>query len=191
MKKNFAFLCFVLLSFIACKKDNPTEQTKGNLSTAMDAFIQSYAKEYKANQVNGLGWVLDVESKIEFNENIANLTIYNYSFMGGAHPNYFTQYSNFNIKTGEKIKYKDIIKDDAAFKKIVEKGFSKTLIEKMGDQSIADSYIPEEGLPLAENFKITKDTIELLYNTYEVTPYVMGDFPIKIPMTELKGIVEY
>ncbi len=179
-----------IATYVINHVDYIQENDKANLSAAMDSFIMSYAREYKETEGNGLGWALDVEGKIEFNEDIANLTLFNYSFMGGAHPNYFTQYSNFDLKTGAQIVYEDIIKDDTAFKNIIQKAFYKTLIERTGDESAADTFIPEEGLPLAENFKITKDTIELLYNTYEVTPYVMGDIPIKIPMSALKGIVE-
>lgn len=167
---------------------NP-EMENISLSTAMNNLIEEYAEEFKNQNTYGLGWSLEAIGKIEFHKTFANLQIDNYSFFGGAHPNYHSQYTNFDTKTGKVLSYSDVVQDMEAFKKLAEEGFANAMKEKTGE----DEYLylfGDSGFSLGENFKLGKEAIEILYNPYEAGPYVLGSTEVILPYSELKDIIK-
>jgi hypothetical protein len=48
---------------------------------------------------------------------------------------------------------------------------------------IGDAFV------ISENVMFTDDSLVLIYNPYEIAPYVMGEIRITIPLSEVKGIV--
>lgn len=164
-----------------------------NLSTLEEGvkqLILFFEQERKEQFDFSTNWGIEIDSDISFGEKIANLSINNYAYLGGAHPNSYWQYENFDLKTGKLIQYADFVKDTTAFKTIAEKNFLKVASSMTGEEESIDNFFWDEGFQLAKNFKLEKDTIELLYNPYEAAAYVYGYFEVRIPYSDLDQIIE-
>ncbi len=163
-----------------------------SIEAAVKQLLVSYESYYKENSAEYTsGWGVDIEGRVNLGEKYACVEINNYSFMGGAHPNYYTQYSNFDLDSGKLLKYADFVKDTSAFKAIAEQVFISVAETKTGEKANMQDFFWSEGFQLAENFKLGKDTLELLYNPYEAAAYVYGEFEIKLPLSELTGIIDF
>lgn len=164
----------------------------GNISMEQvaDTMISYYAIEYKNNKAFDTGWSMEVSGEMEFHDNIGVLQLFNYSYMGGAHPNHFTQYFNFNTRTGEIINYADFVIDTTAFKSLVENKFLAEASEKTDEEASIEAFFWGDGFQLPQNFRIGKDNFEMIYNPYEAAAYVYGAFPLEFSYAELEGIID-
>lgn len=169
---------------------DPDTTKNDQLAYAADDLIKDFTQMLKEEGISGLGWYQEAIGKIDLSDDIANLEIINYSFMGGAHPNAYVQYTNFDLKTGKIIQYDDLIKDSLAFTKIVQDKFMIGVKERVGDDMVLEDFFWGSGFHLAENFKLEKDSIELLYNPYEAAAYAFGSFPVRIAKKDLKGSIK-
>ena len=77
-------------------------------SASVDELGQNFIDEYE-NFLSEftdyrIGWALERDIKVIYNhQNIISLEFYEYSFMGGAHPNTVKTYQSFELNTGDKI----------------------------------------------------------------------------------------
>jgi len=165
-------------------------QENGTLASHADSLIARYELEYKMEQAFISGQAVEITGKINFREDIANLEILNYAYLGGAHPNYYTQAFNFDTNTGKVIKYSDFIKDAATFDKMIADKFIEKIAKISGEQVNIEDFFWGSGFQLPKNFILGKDALELFYNPYEAAAYAMGEINIKIPYQELEGIIE-
>lgn len=161
-----------------------------NLNQLADTLISYYAIEYNENKAYDSGWSMEVNGEMEFHDGIGVLQIFNYSFMGGAHPNHFAQYTNFNTRTGKIIQFSDFVVDTLAFKKLVEAKFLTEAAEKVEENVTTEEFFWGDGFQLPNNFMLGKDKMTLLYNPYEAAAYVFGEFELEFTYEELKGIVD-
>lgn len=166
------------------------DEAGDDLNVIMDKLIADYKREYDETQGFGMGWTMETNGKIDFHDELANLELANYSFMGGAHPNYYIQYVNFNTTNGKVITYDDFIKDRAAFEQLIQKKFLAQISDMTEEQMSIEDFFWGEGFQLAKNFKLGKESLELLYNPYEAAAYALGSISINLPYDELQGIIE-
>jgi hypothetical protein len=106
---------------------------------------------------------------------------------GGAHPNGYSTYFNFNPQTGDTIMLKDILiagaNDSLAAKA------KREFIKANGSLEENDWFFGNE-FKLAYNFVIAKGGLLFQYNSYEAGAYAMGAPQFFIPKKELHGIVK-
>lgn len=118
----------------------------------------------------------------------ADYEIYN----GGAHPNNVVSIVNINPSTGKEITVADVFKensDSLLCRKLVDrlalqKG-TKGLkgLQELGYLTFSDIYV-------TNNFMLGKDSIEFLYNNYEIAPRALGKSCIKFSYDELSDILK-
>jgi hypothetical protein len=129
---------------------------------------------------------MDVSCSINTNHNnILSVDISNGSYTGGAHPNSWSTTYNFDIRTGEVIKLKDILIDggEEQLQKLAEKLFVKN--------NGREGWDFEEGkFPLAVNFSINTGGLYFFYNSYEIGSYVMGAPDVFIPYKDIKHLIK-
>jgi hypothetical protein len=138
-----------------------------------------------------MGFVLEVSSSVIYNKSgILTVAAGNYANTGGAHPNSYMKYFVFDVKTGKILKTADIF----------VQGFEKKL-NSMIEKKFRNQFELAEGKPLTEilfedkiefnnNFAITKEGIEFLYNRYEIMAYVYGEAEMIFKYDELKDILK-
>lgn len=98
-------------------------------------------------------------------------------YLGGAHGSYVVFYYNFDKTTGKLLSIKDVVPQEkeqemlkAMEKQLCEDWEAKDLAdlqEKTGITMLGDLY-------LTNNFLLKKDSIEFLFNQYEIAPYAAG-----------------
>ena len=106
-------------------------------------------------------------------------------YLGGAHGSYVIHYYNFDRKCGKLIGIKDVVPagKEASVLKAMEQQLCKDwgalnladLQQKTGITMLSDLY-------LTNNFLLKGDSIEFLFNQYEIAPYAAGLIGITIPL---------
>jgi len=119
------------------------------------------------------------------------LAISNYNYSGGAHGNYTVEYQNYNIESGKELGMKNLFVKDfetrltyAADKYYRERHHlsARESLTKVG--WYGDKFI------LSDNFAITTDGLDFLYNPYEIKPYIAGITTFFLPYNRIESIMK-
>ncbi|MGD8779743.1 MAG: DUF3298 and DUF4163 domain-containing protein [Ignavibacteria bacterium] len=165
---------------------------------SFDAIAQSLFDDYNSvkadyEDYNGT-WSL--EKTIEVKSQTGNLiTLYysEYSYMGGAHPNSVFDYFNFDLTTGKRIFFDDLVQADKKEEllKLGEKKFRELKgIPVRQDLETAGYWFENNEFYLAQSFFMNDSGVVFLYNAYEIAPYAEGITELFISKDELKGILK-
>jgi hypothetical protein len=119
------------------------------------------------------------------------VSIFNFSYMGGAHPNTTRVYAVLDPATAQEVPLDSVLVPGArpqllaAAEKAFRAGRGMT-----PDSSFANAgFWFKEGFELTPNWGFVKDGLLLHYNSYEVAPYSMGPTDALVPWATLAGIV--
>jgi hypothetical protein len=170
--------------------ENPNSNS---LEGAVDNFLNSYQKfmgEFESIQE----WTVVVESKIGLlTPNLISMQFDSYSFTGGAHPNSFRVYINFDRVLQRPLRNEELILDKKRLLQLAESKFRT-------HHDVKDSVSLEEDgrfflendrdffLPVAMGFE--GGDFVLYYNTYEIGPYVFGPSELIFTKEEVEGVIE-
>jgi len=160
-----------------------------SLEQAAQRFIKVYQEEKESLGDSGRNWVVEVDGQQAIQKNILVIRLVAYTNTGGAHPNVYQSFTNFDLNTGEEFYYEDFVIDSLALQKIVEKRFYQTRKEMDGSFDKDDAFW---GKPfyLPENFAITSKGVKFFYNHYEALAYAFGPTEFTINYKNLEGIIE-
>lgn len=111
-----------------------------------------------------------------------------FEFAGGAHPNSWVSYLNFNSKTGKKIKLEDLLKPGT--KKDLDRIGERLFNEQNGGESEGMWDFEPGKFELNENFAIQKGGLTFVFNPYEIGPYVAGAPVVFIAYKEFKTLIK-
>lgn len=158
-----------------------------NLDMHIDTALADLADEYRDYLEDlpdfGMGWELETTGQVMFqNDSVLSVSMSNYAFTGGAHPNSYLSIYNFDPRSGRRLGWTDFVPDTLAFKKIAEAEFRKIHELKPADNlEDAGFWFPDNRFTLPANYGRTAEGIYLFYNAYEIAPYVVGptDMTIK------------
>ena len=126
-------------------------------------------------------------------------TALNYVYQGGAHPNQWENWRNFDSKTGRMIKLADVFKADSQKEvlELIQNELVKYLAERTENQNlksfkdlIDEGIILEPRIFIPANFLLEADHITFLYNRYDIAPYAVGDIKIAIPYSAIKKYMQ-
>jgi hypothetical protein len=121
-----------------------------------------------------------------------------YVYMGGAHGLETRNYYNFDLKTGKTITEKDLFKpnyitdlSDLIKKRIIEDSRdNKDSKESEPILSLEDTDFWADSIKPNGNFYITDESINYVFNPYEIAPYYMGQTEVSIPFNRLKTLLK-
>ena len=117
-----------------------------------------------------------------------------YVDMGGAHPNQWSRWMNFDFATGKYLSKEELFLPSA--KAAIESLLLDKLIrlqaeqhpeqnvstledlQKLGLLQMTNIYIPD-------NFLLTKEAVLFLFNRYDIAPYAVGEIVIEVPYEEI------
>ncbi|HOV13945.1 MAG TPA: DUF3298 domain-containing protein [Spirochaetota bacterium] len=192
-KKNIADLINKdILKLILTDEDGSLYQTTDELINSFFNGYKSFMGEFPEISIP---WA--TEKKVSVISALNNTICIGYNVYystGGAHPNYYTNYYNYNIVTGNILTLKDIVINDKmdSLLKIAESKFR--IIKEIPDgeeyETIGFTF-PDGVFYLSNNFYFTEDKIVFYYNTYEIAPYVLGPTEIEIDLKDLKEIINF
>ena len=118
-----------------------------------------------------------------------------YIYMGGAHGLETRNYFNFNLKTGKLITEKDLFVENFASDlaklikiRIVEESIGKTEKEPILD--LEETVYWTDSIKPNGNFYITDESINYVFNPYQIAPYSLGETEVTLPFSLLKNILK-
>lgn len=170
-------------------------------------FVHDLKREYLLTNAPILN-EMDNESLYSFNnehvldgfslisdEKMYSYGINRYVFMGGAHGLNTINYYNYNLETGK------LITEDDIFQKNSSKKLTEIIKRRIVEQSIENSDVkPIKTLENSDywtsairpngNFYIADESINYIFNPYEIGPYYLGITEVNIPFERLKSILK-
>ncbi len=138
-------------------------------------------------------WEMERSADVNYNKfGILGISLFDYSYTGGAHGNSFIQFLNYDLISGKELGLKEFIldSDGSAFTQFSENQFRISQnIKPETAWSEADFWF-EEGFYLPENFKISDQGLHFIYNSYEIAPYAIGQIELLIGWKELEPFLQ-
>lgn len=120
-----------------------------------------------------------------------------YMYMGGAHGLETRNYYNFDLKTGKTITEKDLYKPN--FESELSELIKKRIVEESKENkdskdaepilSLEDTDFWTDSIKPNGNFYITDESINYVFNPYEIAPYYIGQTEVTIPFNRLKSLL--
>lgn len=165
-----------------------------DFNSQMESFISDYESFMKEFPDGFQSWFIERTSEVKFNkENIFSIDFMEYSYTGGAHPNTYVTFKNFNLTDGEEITLDEIIPADKKdeLTKVAEVEFRK-LKELTPDADLGQAgfWFENNKFYLNENFLIGDSSLVFYYNNYEITAYAFGPTELTIPFSKIKSIIK-
>ena len=173
-------------------------QQKTDTPQSVDEVAKSLYSEMSALQQTAKSYVStwEIERKVRVLTNrppLLTLEVSEVAYTGGAHPNHFTNYINFDLRTGKRITLKDLFRPEALPKleKLAEKRFRETRkFSEKKSWSELGFFFDDGKFHLNNNFKIEPDGITFLFNPYEIAPYAFGSIELKIPLSDMRNLLQ-
>lgn len=160
---------------------------------SIDALAQQFLDDYdEENEIEPTyPWNMDVSIDL-VHQTPNNITISEAtsSYTGGAHPNSYIVYHNYLTHSVQPLSLKDIVLDQDKLLKIAEKTFRQANDMNEGDDFFNKGFDMDSIFVLAQNFALTKNGLDFLYNPYEIAPYAMGTIEFSIPYADLQNILK-
>ncbi|WP_186758423.1 DUF3298 and DUF4163 domain-containing protein [Echinicola salinicaeni] len=164
-----------------------------SLDDMANDILEEYNSFKKDFPESSQSWFTETEAMVELmGSDLVSIKFFNSSYTGGAHPNYVSQYMNFDVEALSLLKNEDIVLDEEKLMELAEQAFRKYHEVKEGISLEEDGrFFLEKGaffLPAAMGYE--GEEFVLLYNTYEIAPYSMGQTELRLPLANLNGVVK-
>ncbi|MCH7409102.1 hypothetical protein MM239_06835 [Belliella sp. DSM 111904] len=169
------------------------EEPAETLALAVDHFFDEFDR-YIESFDHGIGWFHDVSAKEDFqNDQVLTVTVRGTSFLGGAHPNTFPRILNFSRQTGKLISNEDLILDQEALLIKAEEKFRDyhEVAEEVSLGGDGRFFLKDDKFFfLPANMGFCEEGFCLLYSSYEIGPYVLGETSLVLTWDELDGLIK-
>lgn len=166
------------------------DRQKQSLETIVQNLFLDFNQQIEGNAVLTNHWTIEVNGEqASATQNTITIILSQYAYTGGAHPNSFQTYLNFNKETGQLIQIEDFVTDKKLLLTVVEQQFREAY-DLTAEQDLTAAGLFENQLVLPQNFAMTKEGLLLFYNTYEIGPYAAGPYTVKIPWTRLEDVLK-
>ena len=171
-----------------------SEKSNDDFEIMMQNFLDQYV-EFKAEIPDAYQqWELERMIKDKYyDENILCCEFSEYSYLGGAHPNSFLRFSNFDLNSGNKINLSDILIEGYSeeLNTIAEPIFRREKeLTSEEDLTEAGFWFDDNKFQINNNFAITGEGLIFYYNSYEITAYAFGPTKIIIPYKEIRKLLK-
>lgn len=163
------------------------------LDSAVSGFLDSY-QEFKNDFDSPQEWEITVDAKVALlGKKLISIVFDTFSFTGGAHPNTYRLYLNFDPVKNEPLKNQELVLDENGLLILAESKFRQyhDVIDSVTLAVDGRFFLEDEKnffLPSAMGFE--GEEFVLYYNPYEIGPYVMGSTELRFTKEEIKGLVK-
>ena len=143
-------------------------------------------------------WYAQTYSMVTFVEEghggTVNASANYYVDMGGAHPNQWSRWINYDFNTGKQLTKEDVFRNDA-LEDVERILFSKLLADRAELHSDAQvktledlqalGYLQMTSIYIPDNFLLSKNAVMFLFNRYDIAPYSAGEIVLEVPYEEI------
>jgi peptidoglycan-N-acetylglucosamine deacetylase len=106
---------------------------------------------------------------------------------GAAHPNFFYLTVNYDLKRGKLLQLADLFKPGSNYLTIIA-DYCKTDLKKQGlEMDFSDGLSPTR--ENFQNWNLTKDGLQILFDPYQVASWAQGPQKVVIPFDQLQDIL--
>jgi hypothetical protein len=160
-----------------------------DIPTKIDTFIsqhRNFSNEVDFPQL----WSFKINFDIlENNDNSLSILLNSNIYTGGAHPINDLSILTFNPDSGKKVIFSDIIKDEKSLKTLIVQEFKRK--RNLSDSvNLTDEGYYSNDWPLPKNFALLAQGLYIVYNAYEIGPYVLGTTELLIPIDAIKPLLK-
>ena len=168
------------------------------IDSVIDVFKQEnkeqiqYAKEegFEPRDID-YEYVINTEVHYGNHRDIIGHFINMYQYTGGAHGGTFITCRNYRLEDGSVITLDDYFKP--GYEEVLIPILEKKLLEyaecSSRDELDEHGYFSNEPMFVSENFEIRQDTIDFIYNQYDIAPYSTGITVLSVPEDEIRNII--
>lgn len=170
------------------------EENNESFEAMMTGFLDEYNNFKKEFPNSAQHWKLErIATELYKGGNIFCIELFEYVYLGGAHPNSYRNYINFNLTNGNDLELSDILVQDYSDKLNVigEEIFRET--NEMGpteDLTEAGFWFDNNKFSLNNNFTIDDYGLTFYYNNYEITAYAFGPTELFIPYNQISDLIK-
>ena len=136
-------------------------------------------------------FILNTEVHYGNNKDIIGHFINWYQYTGGAHGGTFITCRNYRLKDGSIVTLDNYFKP--SYEKVLIPILERKLLEyaecSSRDELDEHGYFSNEPMFIPENFEIREDTIDFIFNQYDIAPYSTGITTLSVPITDLSTIM--
>lgn len=169
-------------------QSNINSQILASVNSIKSNFLKDLTDEIFGGNKNELNIVTPM---VFLSKNIVNVEFeVSEYYSGSAHPNHYQYTQNFDILTGQKISLKDVFKADEDYLNLISKTVKPLVLAKVKSLGFDTSMVAEGIKPTADNFQffhISDNGLVVIFNPYQVAPYVVGTLNITIPWSSFDG----
>lgn len=173
--------------------DNETEL----LGPLTDFYFERVVNDFTVNEADDddemdmWRWEMQAGFEIKEYKDYVLLTSGGWEYTGGAHGNGYTFFEYYSKEDGELLTTEYFVADYDALLGVAEKHFRvQQEIEEGASINSTGCWFENDQFALNENFFFAGGEMIFLYNSYEIAPYAAGVIELRIPLSELEGIVK-
>ena len=141
-----------------------------------------------------LTWSWEDKTRIELyatTKKSFTLSIINYNYSGGAHGNKSVDFENYTIETGEELAMNDIFLQGYINKlTYIADNFYRESNNLLPGESLSKIGWYGDNFILSDNFAVTTEGLEFLYNPYEIKPHIAGITTFVLPYAKIASIMK-
>ncbi|MEC3906443.1 DUF3298 and DUF4163 domain-containing protein [Tamlana sp. 2201CG12-4] len=161
--------------------DNPATSVKEGIKRFNTDYISFKTDFPESIQV----WEAQIDGEILYqSDEIISISITSYVNTGGAHGSLHISFLNFEAESGHLIPNEKLFNNLMAFNKIAKPYFQKSVSDK-------DLALDINTFNLPKNISYNEDGVVLLYNAYEIAPYLSGITEFLIPFNEVESLLVF
>ena len=179
-----------------------TTDVRGAMISFIDSIISDFKKDNKEQidyaQQEGYEprdidyeFVLNTEVHYGNNRDIIGHFIKYYQYTGGAHGGTFITCRNLRLEDGSLVTLDNYFKP--GYEKVLLPILENKLLEyaecNSRDELDDHGYFSNEPMFVSENFEIRQDTIDFIYNQYDIAPYSTGITTLSVPEDLIRDII--
>ena len=136
-------------------------------------------------------YVINTEVHYGNNRDIIGHFINMYQYTGGAHGGTFITCRNYRLEDGSVVTLDNYF--NPGYEKVLIPILEKKLLEYAECSSREEldehGYFSNEPMFVSDNFEIRQDTIDFIYNQYDIAPYSTGITTLSVPEDEIRSIL--
>ena len=156
-------------------------ESKSNLLNEYKGQLKDFPDNYN-------GYDHDINQKLIFqNKQFISFEIIRYSFSAGAHGMGWTDFVHHDLMTGKRLYLNDFFKSTNKLVQLAEKDFRKQMeLKENDDLEKYGFWFNNNKFHINENFCFRNDTVEVIFNQYEIAPFSMGQITLKVPLKQIE-----
>lgn len=179
-----------------------TTDVRGAMTHFIDSIIDEFKLENKEQiqyakeegfEPRDIDYEYIIETEVHYgnHRDIIGHFIKMYQFTGGAHGGTFITCRNLRLEDGSVVTLNDYFKP--GYEQVLIPILDKLLLEYAGcssrDELDEYGYFGNEPMFVSPNFEIRKDTIDFIYNQYDIAPYSTGITTLSVSNDQIRSII--